>query len=57
MTELETIYTRLAPELRESLLRTAKRFLDIQERKLFAVVEVKFTKGELAHGGGFKVLD
>jgi hypothetical protein len=57
MTEIEIIYTKLHPEQRDSLLKTAKRFLDVQERKLFAVIELKFAEGKPAHGGGYKVLD
>lgn len=57
MSEIEAIYNKLALDHREMLLKTAKRQLDVQERKLFAVIEIKFADGKPAHGGGFKVMD
>lgn len=57
MTEIEVITEKLNTENREALLRTAYRMRDIQERKLFAVIELKFADGKPAHGGGYKVLD
>ncbi len=57
MTEIELISEKLNPEHREALLKTAYRIRDIQERKLFAVIELKFADGKPAHGGGYKVLD